>query len=158
MANNQIKFKVLTSAYFPPRPNIVFSSRTSVPQLFPTPSSSMRLVQSVCPVDINTCCVYGAIVALSGREWSMGRPSGIGGVGAQSQVGSGHVEIVGNGGGGGGVRNSGDDDDNERKNVRVCKLLPLRSWLFTRAAWRDKDCVAIAFYNGNIMRSIRCLP
>lgn len=99
-----------TSAYLPPRPNMVFKFRTRLPQLLPTPSSSIRLLQSVCPVAIRICCVYGAMVALSGLVWSIARPSGIEGVAVHSQVGSGHVGIVGKGG--------CDEDDTKRRDFK----------------------------------------
>lgn len=44
-----------TSEYFPPRPNSAFSPRTSPPQPSPSPSFSMRLVQSSFPVHTRIC-------------------------------------------------------------------------------------------------------
>lgn len=74
------------------------------------------------------------MVALSGLEWSIGRPSGIGGVGAHVHVGSGQVGIVGKGG--------RDGDDLERDEI-VCACIrerPPTKRLFIELARRGKVC------------------
>lgn len=57
ISNVPKKGKERTSAYCPPRPIRRFSPRVSSPQLSFCPSSSMRLVQSLCPVQMRSCCV-----------------------------------------------------------------------------------------------------
>ena len=86
-----------TSLKTPPRPT---NSFTSAAKQSPPSSSSIREGQSSFPVQITSCCAYAAIVPLSALAWSIGKPSGMGGVGAQAHVGEGQVGIVWNGGGG----------------------------------------------------------
>lgn len=74
------------------------------------------------------------MVALSGLEWSIGRPSGIGGVGAHVHVGSGHVGIVGKG---------GRDGDNIERDEIACECIserPLTKRLFMEVACSGKVC------------------
>ncbi len=62
---------------------------------FASGSSTIWLGQSLLPVQITICSVYGGIVPFRGLTWSMSR---FGGVGAQAHVGEGHVGMVGKGG------------------------------------------------------------
>lgn len=71
----------------------------SAARLSPEFSSSILLIQSSFPVQIKTCSAYAAIVPFRGFEWSISKPSGIGGVSAQLHIGDGQDGIVGNGGG-----------------------------------------------------------
>ena len=76
----------------------------SAAKLSPPSSSSILDAQSSLPVHTRTCSAYAATTPFMGVARSISKPSGNAGMGAQPQVGDGHVSTVGNGAGrGGGV-------------------------------------------------------
>lgn len=87
-----------TSANLPFRPNRDLTPLTSVDHVVSLLSHSMRLAQSLLPVQTTSCCEYAAMVPFKGRSWFIVRPSGIDGALAYPHVGLGHARTIGKGG------------------------------------------------------------